>query len=69
VADWASGVWEALAVTLAEPLRRSFDEHLTEHRCGTGDPRSPFYIGGFGNCTTAMDLFRLLPDADRVLLG
>lgn len=67
--DWAHGVWEALAVTLAEPLRKALDGHLDWHQCGTGDTRSPFYIGGFFNCPTARHLFELLPDGDRGLIG
>lgn len=69
IAGWDHGVWTALAITLAQPLRDALDRHFDEHLCGTGDHRSPHYIGGFGNCPTAMQLFELLPDGDRILLG
>jgi hypothetical protein len=68
-ADWAHGTWEALASTLAEPLRKAFDGHLERRQCGTGNTSSPFYIGGFGNCPWAVFLFDLLPEGDRICVG
>lgn len=57
--DWAHGVWEALAITLAEPLRRAFDQHLAEHGCGTeGMP--------LDQCPEAVELWHLLPDGDTI---
>jgi hypothetical protein len=61
--------FEVAAVTLAEPLRRAFHAHLDEHGCGTGDPRDPRYVGGFGHCDEALRLWRLLPAGDQVLIG
>lgn len=59
--NFAHGVWTALAVTLAAPLRKAFDAHLDTHGCGR--PGS----GGFAYCDEAMSLFRLLPAGDRII--
>jgi hypothetical protein len=67
--DFAHGVYEALAMTLAQPLRKALDQHLDEHGCGTGDTDSPQYIGGFFHCPEAKRLFELLPDDDRILIA
>ncbi|GAA2644488.1 hypothetical protein GCM10010399_92990 [Dactylosporangium fulvum] len=69
MSTWADGVWAALGATLAEPLHKAFRDHLDEHRCGTGDYRSPHYVGGFAHCPAAMELWELLPDGDRIVLG
>lgn len=69
VTAWAHGAWEAVAVTLAEPLRKAFQGHLNTHLCGTGDHRSPHYVGGFIHCPTAAELWELLPEGDRVVFG
>lgn len=65
--DFAYGVWHALAVTLAAPLRKALEDHLDEHGCGAGS--GPTYIGGFIHCPEAKRLFELLPDGDRVLIA
>jgi hypothetical protein len=57
--EFAYGVWTALAVTLAEPLRKALSIHLDEHGCAER--------GGFAYCREAMDLFRLLPEGDMVV--
>lgn len=67
--DFAHGVFEAVAATLAEPLRRAFGNHLAAHGCGTGDIRDPRYIGGFGECPGAMALFELLPPWDKAVIA
>ncbi len=69
MSDWATGVWDALATTLAEPLWKAFNEHTDAHQCGTGDYRSPYYIGGFANGPVAMELWELLPERSRILLA
>jgi hypothetical protein len=35
--DFAHGVFEAVAATLAQPLRKAFEDHLAIHRCGRGN--------------------------------
>lgn len=55
--DFAHGVWTALGVTLAEPLRRAFWNHVNEHGCP----------GGIVHCDEAMALWDLLPDGDRIV--
>lgn len=78
--DFAYGVWQALAVTLAEPLRRTFSLHLEWHGCSClkrPDCKHPeeheatggHEIQGFGHCPEAMALFGLLPEGDRVVVG
>ena len=63
-AGWDHSVWRTVAVMLAEPLRKAFDAHLDEHRCG--DP----YVGiGFAHCREAMELWDLLPDGDRIVIA
>lgn len=62
--DFAYGVWHALAVTLAAPLRKAFVDHLDEHGCGAGS--GPTYIGGFFHCPEAKRLYELLPRGDRM---
>ena len=39
----------------------AFNDHIATHRC---DQR-----GGFGYCAIAMTLFRLLPEAEQVIVG
>jgi hypothetical protein len=57
------------ATTLAEPLRQAFRRHLDDHGCGTGDHRSPTFVGGFAHCPAALRLYTLLPDGDQVAVG
>lgn len=58
---WARGPWQALAATLAEPLRKAFAAHLDEHGCAERT--------GFAYCDEAMRLFRLLPAGDRTVVA
>jgi hypothetical protein len=44
-------------------------KHLDEHNCGTGDPRSPDYVGGFLHCPVAADLWHRQSIDDRVVLA
>jgi hypothetical protein len=67
--DVAHTVLEYVGAVLAEPLRRQFETHLEHHGCGTGDTADPRYIGGFGHCPTAMELFRLLPPGDTIVIA
>jgi hypothetical protein len=62
----ASVGFTVAAVTLAEPLRKAFREHLDVHGCGTGDSGDPRYVGGCAHCPEAMRLWDLLPDGDRI---
>jgi hypothetical protein len=68
-ATWATGAFSALAMTLAAPIRKAFNDHMDTHLCGTGDSSSRHYIGGFSNCPTARELFELLPEGEKVLRG
>jgi hypothetical protein len=49
--------------------RDAFERHLDQHQCGTGDYKSPHYIGGFIKCPEAMSLWKLLPDDDQIILA
>ena len=60
-ADWAHGVWTAVAVTLAEPLRQALGEHY--EGCVFCQDR------GIAHCPTGALLWRLLPDGDRVVIA
>lgn len=66
MSDWASGAWQALAITLAQPLRKAFDGHCAAHRCG--DPSNP-EARGIMHCPEAWTLWGLLPDGDRIMVG
>jgi hypothetical protein len=60
----------ATAGRIIEALRRdAFERHLDQHQCGTGDHKSPHYIGGFMKCPEAVSLWRLLPDDDQIILA
>lgn len=63
------GVWEAVAMLLAQPLRDALDRHLNEHGCGTGDTTDPRYVGGFFHCPEAKRLWDLMPAGDRIVLA
>lgn len=52
-----------VAATLAEPIRRAFVAHLDEHGCG--GPDGP----GFIHCPQARELWDMLPDGDRIVIG
>jgi hypothetical protein len=83
--NWAHGIWRALAVTLAEPLRKAFHEHVETHGCGClgaypstahlcTDPSGHQENGGhafpgWNHCPVAMRLDELLPDGDRIAYG
>ena len=56
--NWAHGVWTALAVTLAEPLRRAHTAHVAAH-CA----------GDWWRCPEARGLFALLPDGDQIMFA
>lgn len=56
--NFAYGVWTAVAMTLAEPLRKAF---RGQHGCSAR--------GGFGKCSEAMKLYELQPEGDKVILG
>lgn len=60
--DWAHGVWEALAITLAEPLRKAFDRHLAEHGCAT--EAMPL-----DRCPEGWALWELLPEGDCIAIA
>ncbi len=49
--------------------RHRLDKHLKKHGCGTGDVKSPTYIGGMAHCEEAMRLWDVLPGKDRVVIG
>jgi hypothetical protein len=49
--------------------RDAFERHLDQHQCGTGDHKSPHYIGGFRHCPEAMSLWELLSDDDQIILA
>ena len=57
----ASVGYSIVAATLAEPLRRAFIEHLDACDCERR--------GGFGYCPAAMQLFRMLPESEQIILG
>ncbi len=63
--DWGRPVtlahvgYSIVAATLAEPLRRAFKQHLDTHE----------HPDGFGHCEEAMQLFRLLPEDEQVILA
>lgn len=57
--NFAHGVWTALAVTLAEPLRKALQDHLD------GCPA----CGERGFCPEAVRLFRLLPLGDQIVIA
>lgn len=61
VCTFAHGVWTALAVTLAEPLRKALDEHYRV--CS----RCP--VHGIAHCDEGYLLWMLLPEGDRVVLA
>lgn len=65
--NFAHGVWTAVAMTLAEPLRKAFADHLDEHGCSATS--GPTAIGGFGKCPEAMRLFELQPEGDKLIVG
>ena len=46
-----------------------FRRHLDRHQCGTGDVKSPHYIGGYMNCPKAVTLQSRLPFRDSVASG
>jgi hypothetical protein len=58
---FAAGVFEALAITLARPLRRAYDEHCAEHCRPLGIP--PL------DCPEGRRLYGLLPAGEFILLG
>lgn len=60
--NFAHGVWTALAVTLAQPLRDALDKHLDDHCCVE-------LYGGFAYCEEASRLFALLPDGDQIVIA
>jgi hypothetical protein len=53
--------FEVAAITMAEPLRRAFDQHLDAHGCAERL--------GFAYCDEAMRLFRLLPIGERAIVA
>jgi hypothetical protein len=61
--NFAHGVWTALAITLAEPLRKALADHV--EACGCGKPGG----GGIAWCATGSALWDLLPAGDQVLFG
>lgn len=76
--NFAHGVWTALATTLAEPLRKAFNDHCDEHGCGC--PGGKFcenpeghestdghQVAGVAHCVEGSRLFSLLPDGDRII--
>jgi hypothetical protein len=48
-------------MTLAEPLRKAFREHLGEHGC-----EEPY---GFAYCPDAVRLWDMLPAGDRIVIA
>jgi hypothetical protein len=69
VSDERRVLLEAVVTCCAEVISEQLMVHLDEHGCGTGDIRDPRYIGGFGNCPTAMEPFNAQPEGYRILLG
>lgn len=53
--------FEVAAITMAEPLRRAFREHLDAHGCAERL--------GFAYCPEAVRLFELLPAGDTITIG
>jgi hypothetical protein len=69
------GEWQTLTAprlpnpTTDQETRDAFDRHLDQHHCGTGDYKSPHYIGGFRHCPEAMSLWELLSEDDQIILA
>jgi hypothetical protein len=61
-----SGVY---ALSDRDRRRALFSRHAAEHGCGTGDVKSPSYVGGFMNCPEASRLFGALDERDSVVLA
>jgi hypothetical protein len=57
----ASVGYGIVAMTLAEPLRKAFREHLGEHGC-----EEPY---GFAYCPDAVRLWDMLPAGDRIVIA
>lgn len=55
--------------TARDLARARFERHIDEHGCAEHRPAHPDYIGGFGQCEQAMELFALMHTADKVLIG
>lgn len=76
---WARGPWQALAVTLAEPLRKAYEAHVEWHGCGCSPRHCPtperheanggHALPGVAYCEPAQELWRLLPEGDQVIVA
>lgn len=54
---FAHGVWASLAYTLAQPIRKAWDEHRATNCIGVTQ--------GVFNCERCVDLFQLLPESSK----